>query len=85
MVSASTLRRLAAERTVEGENAVSGSGNPVSDKDIETLRLKRDNKVPRKENGPLKTLGLLVRTPSARFAFIKSKDRGFGIKKACQP
>lgn len=44
-----TLRRLAAEYEADGEDAFSGSGNPVANKDRGTLKLKKENEELRKE------------------------------------
>lgn len=51
------LRRRAAEYEAYGEDAFPGSGNPVANKDYETLKLKEENEELRKEVAILKKPG----------------------------
>lgn len=51
------LRRWAAEYEADGEDAFPGSGNPVANKDYETLKLKKENEELRKEASILKKSG----------------------------
>ena len=77
------LRRWAAEYEADGEDAFPGSGNPVANKDYETLKLKKENEELRKEVSILKNPGLLEASPSAGFEFVRTGGHGMSVKKAC--
>ena len=53
------LRRWAAEYEADGEDAFRGSGNPVANKDYETLKLKKESEELRKEVAMLKNRAFL--------------------------
>ena len=60
------LRRWAAEYGANGEDAFPGSGNPVANKDCETLKLKKENEELRKEVAILKKFRAFLRQAQAR-------------------
>ena len=60
-----TLRRWAAEYEADGEGAFPGSGNPVANKDYETLKLKKGNEELRKEVAMLKKFRAFLRQAQA--------------------
>lgn len=77
------LRRWAAEYEADGEDAFPGSGNPVANKDYETLKLKKENEELHKEASILKNPGILEASPSAGFEFARTGGHGMSVKKAC--
>lgn len=60
-----------------------GSGNPIANKDFETIRLNKETRGSVRRTTS-KILNLLVAAPSVKFELIKSKDHRLGIKKAYQ-